>query len=596
MNRYLSQYKVKIFKSKSIGLLYLLILPIFCSCMNGDDIPVKHNITTLSIRMNIEGKINQGTRVERTTIDDEWSFTDFTTGDKMGFYASGGNWLNEQSNVFNNQELIYQDNNIFTTPNGNGNFSPSDMKGNEVYMYYPYCSSMSDNGLELRVKEKPEDVYYKCIDYLSANNLTMEGMQNGTLTSMFGTFTHTFSELIIMRGEGFNNPPMNTNEIDYSRITVVINKGITNIKVNFDMENGWYCVPELVYDPDNSNKISSDNSFRWNAWKGGNYGITTEDSVGKEAWYVIVPTLGTSGNGRSMVEYIELYDNEGNLQRVTSLKLSGANTSNPTKYLDSGWRYPMEITMQELVPTVNPFPISRWDENIDLSDTREYGINDVTEFAKWVYDYNAYLSKPSDENEKKLLEYGDKIITPDTNEVNWKFYILSDINLEEYQPLTSEESSNSDERYIIPSLKNATLDGQSTILSGGIFLNYKISGLSKTFIGEMNNGQIQNLDFISPDIQNPASNETAGILVNRMTNSNVYNCNIDNGTLFNPNGPGGFIAGSISGGSVKDCTLKGSLVVSSTAGGNAAKIIGTLSDIDATFENNDVAGIVTEIN
>ena len=573
-------------------ILLILILPLFSSCKS-EDFPSGKNLTELTINMDIEGKGRVGTRFVRTEIDDKWTITDFTAGDKMGFYASGGNWLDQNSHIFNNQELIYKGEDQFNTPNGEGNFSPSDMKGNEVYMYFPYCEVMNTDGLELRVNEEGS---IRCRDYLSANNLTMEGMQGNKPVALYGTFTHAFAELIIMRGEGFDNPPHNTDQIDYNRITAVINNGYTHIKVNLDTENGWSCVPELFYNSNNRNNLKEDQADRWNAWKGGNYGITTEDPVGREAWYVIVPTLGTSGTGRSIVDYIELYDNEGNLQRVSSLKLSGANTSNPTKYVDSGWRYPMEITMKELVPTVNPFPISRWNETVDLSYTRVYGINNITDFELWVYDYNAYLRDKTEENEKQLLQYGDKTINQDTEEVTWEFYILADLDLTGYQPPHSDESSSNEETFIIPVLENATLDGQSTILSDGEFQNYKITGLNKTFIGNMKNSRLQNIDFISPEVKQDDNTSAGAIIISEMVNSDILNCNIENGTLFNPKGPGGFVAGSISGGSVTDCVLEGTLIATSTAAGEAALIIGTNPQNGTVFKNNNTSGINEELN
>ena len=289
--------------SLSLSLLLLVI-----SCSNDEPTQMPSDLMPLSINMRIEGSGSATTRVVTTTTDDQWSITDFTPGDKMGLYASGGNWLENgnQNTPFNNEELIYNGDSQFNSPEGMTAFSPSGMKGNEVYMYFPYCEEMSTTGLELR-KMAPDNSI-RCLDFLSASTLTMDGYLGGTHTALFGTFQHSFSELIIMRGEGFDNPPESTANTDYSRITAVINTGVTHIKVNFSMENGWSCVPELVYQ-ENSNFVNSEREAKeWDAWKGGNYGITQLDPEGKEAWYVIVPTLKSN---RSIVEYIELYNNDG---------------------------------------------------------------------------------------------------------------------------------------------------------------------------------------------------------------------------------------------------------------------------------------------
>ena len=550
------------------------ILLLAIGCDSEDPVKTPNDIMPLSINMTIEGSSRASTRFIRTSTDDQWSFTDFTKGDEMGLYASGGNWLNgEQNTPFNNQELIYDGISQFNSPNGMTAFSPSGMKGNEVYMYFPYCQSMNTTGLELR-QRADSDGSIRCIDLLSASTLTMEGYQGGNLTALYGTFQHAFSELIIMRGEGFDNPPTSTESIDYSRITAVINTGVTHIKVNFSTENGWSCNPELVYNEGSEFVDSMNEAQAWDAWKGGNYGITELDKEGKEAWYVIVPTLKSN---RSIVEYIELYNNDGQLLRVTSLKLSGGNT----KYVEPGWRYPLEITMNELVPTVNPFPIQPWGETVDLTDERTRGINNIAEFAKWIADYDAYLEDSSNpDNIQALLAYGDMTTDGDTKEVTWEFYILSDLDFKNYTLTTDELESN----VIIPMLKNASLNSQSSLLSGGNFLNYKITGLKNTFIGNMEKASLMNTDFVSPYISYKDTNTSSvGIIVNSMDSSIVTNCNISNGRLFNPGGPGGLVAGSINGGSINNCTVSGFLTVSSYAMNG---IVGTNPTDSAKLENN----------
>ena len=558
----------------------MLLLATGCSSDEFNQTP--SDLLPLSINMRIEGTGSESTRFIRTETDDEWSFVDFTQGDEMGLYASGGNWLEgDQDNPFNNEELVYDGDSQFNSPDGQTAFSPSGMKGNEVYMYFPYSPDMNTTGLELRVES---DGSIRCIDHLSATSLTMEGYQGGNLTALYGSFQHSFSELIIMRGEGFDNPPASTDNTDYSRITAVINIGVTHIKVNFSMENGWSCSPELIYNAKSPYVGSESEAKAWDAWKGGNYGITTLDPVGREAWYVIVPTLKSN---RSIVEYIELYNNDGQLLRVTSLKLSGGKT----KYIDPGWRYPLEITMKELVPTVNPFPIKPWGETVDLTDERIRGINDISEFTKWVNDYDAYLADPTDSDKiQALLAYGDMTTDGDSGDVTWDFYILSDLDFTNYTLAAGELENN----VIIPKLENATLNGQKSALSGGNFLNYKITGLEYTFIGNMQNASLINIDFVDPDVSYDSDNtSTVGIIVNSMVDSDVTSCNISKGTLFNPEGAGGMVAGTMNGGSISNCNLSGFLTVGSYAQNG---IVGENPTGDATLENNKTDIVSEESN
>ena len=526
----------------------------------------KSDLIPLAIEVTIEGTKQSETRAA-TGTDDQWSYTGFEDRDKMGFYASGGNWLDNTNKYFENFELEFKGGIQFVDPNGGSVFSPSDMAGNEVYMYYPYSSAMNGAGMELRKEGETTNSPsgYRCIDYLSASSLTMEGKINGVEMALYGTIFHTFAELIIMRGPGFDNP-----KPGQERITAVINRECTNIRVDFDMSNGWSCNPQLYYYDGNQAKISKDNSRKWDAWKGDNFNITDdENNEGVEAWYVIIPTLGT-GNSRTRVEYIELYDNDGNLQRVSSLKLAGFKEKRPTKYVDSGWRYPMEITMEEMVPTVNPYPISRWEENIDLTDERKRGIDDLFTFEKWVSDYNAYLADKDNQNKQSALSvYGDKIISGDDGSITWHFYLLADIDLSDYKPSpwldkNEEEVTPTDNTVIIPQLYDI-LDGKSTVLSGGKFLNYKLTGLNKTFVRSVNGGTLQNIDFIEPEIINLTSTEAAGILSLTLNNGFVINCNIIKGELLNPKGVAGMVTGTIIGSSViRNCNIDGSLVRKST--------------------------------
>lgn len=551
------------------GLILVMILSLFStSCTEENLFEKTPDLQSLSIDLDIEGASRIVTRVKQGT-EDNWSNLErFTEGDKIGFYASGGNWLNCENDYFDNYELTYNGENRFMGPNGETVFSPSDMDGNEVYLYYPYSPQMNEPGLELRQFAPPTTTTtnvnspYRCVDFLAANQITMEGeISEGNIMALYGTCKHIFAELIIMRGPGFDNP-----KPGQERITAVINRECTNIRVDFDMSNGWSCNPQLYYYDGNQAQISRDNSRKWDAWKGANFHIpdknTQTDYEGEEAWYVIIPTLGT-GNSRSSVEYIELYDNDGNLQRVSSLKLAGVAEGRPTKYVESGWRYPMTITMEELVPTVNPYPISRWNNNIDLTDERDRGIHDLIEFTYWVSHYNAYLADPSNvDKQNNLRPYGDKIVNEATNEITWHFYLMSDIDLSTYNPLSWEgkegEDINPQNNVIIPEL-NDIFDGVSTTLSNGRFLNYKISGLDKSFVGKIEGGTLQNLDFIEPKIINENSTDAAGIISTSLSKGYILNCGVIDGTLLNPKGPAGMVTGEISDSEIRNCTITGAL-------------------------------------
>lgn len=585
-------------RTRHIIALAAAVLALACSRKEdaaGDSCP-------LVVYASIEGTGSAHTRAASTEIDDLWSYVSFEHGDKMGIYASGGNWMEQGgSGAFDNFPLSYDaGRGQFNDENGSV-FSPSHMNSSEIYIYYPFGPDMSgggSGGLELRSLVPEDGVddqvstpydktrHLRCMDFLSANTITLEGRKDNSDMALYGSFQHSFSELIIMRGEGFDSPPPGK-----ERITAVLNTACTHIKVDFSA-SPWRCTPSLVYSGSNSFGLSEQDAYRWNAWRGGNYGITVspepgESKEGEPAWYIIVPTLK---NANTIVQYIELYDNEGYLQRVSSLLLKGGNS----KYAEPGWRYPMEITMKELVPTVNPFPIAPWGENVDLTDERTRGINNEIEFAQWVLAYNLWLlDQQSEEKTNALLKYGDLTVDAGGQNPSWHFYVLSDLDLDKYTPQTSD-GLPAVEGLIIPHLSDI-LDGQSTNFVNGKFTNHTISGLSKTFVGLLDgNGSIQNFDFIGPYVVNDETHsDVAGIIVNEMRETSVINCNVEDGTLVNLGGPAGIVAGSIFGGQVKNCTLEGFLAAGGTAGAPAAKIVGRIDGGAPVFENNDADAVIS---
>ena len=568
------------------------------SCSAEDPNAQSGDASPLVIYATINGNA-AGSRASLLEIHDRWSYVSFEHEDVMGFYSSGGNWAeNNGKGDFNNLKLQYDAKSKQFNDLTNGvEFSPSNMSGSKIFMYFPYDANMNDPGKELRSFEEEEEDYkvdddntdsknynLRCVDFLSSDKIELDGIVSGQRVTLYGQFQHTFSELIIMRGEGFDTPPPGM-----GRITAVIDEPYTHMKVEVVIDGDqWSCTPKLEYKTNNQFGLDDEEARRWNAWRGGNFGITNTNQEGYPAWYVIVPSLP----GRNtIVEYIELYDNEGYLQRVSSLKLRDGNT----KYVAPGWRYPMEITMKELVPTVNPFKVVPWNGDVDLTDERERGINDITEFARWVRDYNAYLADPEDpEKVSALLKYGDKIVDIDDH-LSWHFYVLADLDISKYNPVADDDSGEGDSSstptllpYIIPQLKDV-LDGTSTTLVNGKFINHTIKGLSKTFIDRLEgSGSLQNFDFIEPDVRNPEESEAAaGIIVNTMESGSVVNCNIDNGTLFNPNGAAGMVAGTMNGGMINNCTLSGFLIAKSTFN----RIAGTISG-NASFAGNDADAII----
>lgn len=551
-----------------IFLLTAATVLLLASCVNNDIPDGGSGLGGAPLPLVISADISgtKATRAEtnETGTADEWSYVDFTEGDAMGFFASGGKFTegNYGEAPFDNQELIYTGGtggSNFRDPSG-VSFSPSHMNGNEIYMYFPYTPTITDEGgFKLRTLQDHDGEKLdtaRCIDFLSTRHLDIMDV-TGDRPALYGEFQHTFAELIIMRGEGFDNPPKISDDINEWEIKAVLNTPVTGIRADVSTEDGWSCTPRLVYDPNSG--LSDAEAREWQAWLGANFYKTQEDKIGQTAWYVIVPTIGCQAQyvaprpgERTRVEYIELYDNDGNLQRVSSLLLSNGTS----KYVDGGWRYPMEVTMKELVPTANPCQIVPWNGDVDLTDERKRGINDKTEFEGWVKAYNAYIDEDNETNTNALLKYGDLYINEDETK-SWHFYVLSDIDLSDFET----------GKPVVPLLKDI-LDGQSTVFTNGRFQNHFITGLKSPLIGvlEGEDAVVQNFNFDNPYVTYGEANDTPlGIIANIMEEgSAVNNCRVISGTLYNPAGAGGMVAGSITNSSITNCTLSGFLISSST--------------------------------
>lgn len=558
---------------------------VFGSCQQ-ENMILKGQTYPLKVTTDICGLSDPSTRAYRTNIGDKWSYEagqSFQRGDKIGFYATKGNASsgNDGSQPFNNEMLEFNGTQFVSTGNGSI-FSPTQMEGSPTLMYYPYDVNINDPGIELRVKPSEDNDTLRCIDFLSSTQLIILGSTN----ALYGSFKHAFSELIIMRGEGFDTPPNWT-------INVVMSQPVTHLKIETG-EDGLSFNPKLWFDE--STGLNEEEARKWTTWRGYNYGITeNNDPEGEPAWYVIVPSLQSK---YATVEYIELYDNDGYLQRVSSLSLH-----NKSKNVQPGWRYPLKIAMREMVPTVNPFPIMPWDQQVNLTDERTRGIANLIDFQNWVLLYNNYLVDPTNSSQQELLlKYGDKYIDKNGN-IFWHFYLLNDIDMAGYEPLQYEKDGElvtPDKNVIIPEFHDI-LDGQSSQFEDGEFINYKLSNLAATFIGTLkpwnfnNECSVINIDFEEPEIIYPETNTVpAGIIANSMQNATVENCNIINGVLINPGGPAGMITGTMNGGTLKNCDITGLIIYKSTSTEENAKMIVGSNPVNGKIQNVSVAGVVTQ--
>ena len=514
--------------------------------------PTPNPLTTIYAEIFPE---ENSTRAVTTQVEDKWSFTNFSNNggsnpDKIGFYSLYGNRESEGGNgSFTNEPMIYQG------PAGStfSSFTSSTMDcdislvvWNKTAAYFPYTDQMEIKGLELRRTAESENDL-RCIDMLFMSNLNKNGSQG--VAGMSARFSHAFSEIIFLRGEGFDSPknPEITVVLDrgYSHAKIVDNKFIT---VN-NLQDSWKMV-SLVYEE--NYRLSEEDCREWKAWKGGAYN-------GEEAYYVIIPTMYYTD--RCKVSYIKIWDNYGKEHNISAIPLyNGGNT------LYNGHRYPVEIKMEELVPTIHPYEILDWDEDQDVTETHAAGISSAADFAGWINDYNAFLNDGSKEDD--LLKYGDKIIASDGS-IHWHFYITDDFDC------------NNDDVYknlYLSELKDI-LDGQHNTVSN-LFLN-------KSLIGNIiEGGEIINLSFDALTVTSKET-EAIGALAKNIQGGIVTGCKIDATVI--SEGAVGILTGSMSSGSVEGNSFTGLLIGKETST-NPKGLSGT--EPGGTISDNNLSGVL----
>lgn len=422
-------------------------------------------------------------------------------------------------------------------------------------------------GLELRVKAPDGSV--RCREVVEMNSANSTDLTKGIIS---GAVYHAFGELIIMRGTGFDKPVKRENGqlVPDSTIYVVLDTPITHLSVVSYLNTEytrWTTKPfykeGYIFD---GKEMDEEEACKWYAWKGTNYendyGVPKDDSV--DAWYVIIPTVyqqntntstnrlyTTQYNKRPTVQEIVLYDNEGILQHVNSFTLKTSDTANPTKQIAPRYRWPIEVAMTELGPTVRPVTIDKWDEDRDdkdITDIRTSGIHDMEEYKTWAATYNSYISGGRT-NPSGLEKFGDLIDNV------WHFYV-------------------SDFDFKGGTLPAEVTDLQDIIEGDNQFYNVVWSNLNlftPIFNTISYRGGIRNIDFDHPFL-NYEGDDPVGIFAKEI--SLVYstgseeqtfeNCNIYNGRVIS-NGPVGMLAGKINFGRFSDCEFTGDIIGDSTA-------------------------------
>lgn len=526
--------------------------------------PNSREVTVLNITLGDYGE--PSSRVVLDTETDGWSYLRFSTDrenpDRIGFYSLYGNRLAEDGNgSFINEPMLfkgYSTDRMASFTSDNMDCDLTSVVWNKTAAYFPYTENMEESGMELRKEVAAGS--FRCEDLLFLSNISQGGSQ--TVAGMTGNFNHIFSEIVIYRGEGFQNP-------SDDEITIVLDRGVSHARLVDNRypddrqggQNSWKMI-ELFYDESNSHGLSETECQEWKAWKSPVAGDENEN-----IFYVIVPTM--FADERTAVKYIKIYDDFGELHYLSQLPLARDNK------LVNGYKYNIEIKMEGLVATVNPFDITEWNEgegDTDITERHAVGISNPADLNKWAENYNAFKAGGGGEDiEKTLSQFGDKIIGND-NSIHWHFYITDDIVIQPedaalYKNLKIENFDD-------------ILDGQHNTISN---LLIDGTGLFGT-IGS--NGRIINLHFDALTVENLTTGAAGGLAEN-ISGGEISGCSIDATVI--SNGPAGILAGSLSSAKVHGNSFTG-LVIGKSTSESPKALAGTISSSE--ISDNNLAGVL----
>ena len=561
-------------KFKNIFLIFA-VASAFASCTQDQEPDFENPVRFFEVKASIDSNgERKATRAETYTENgqDGWSFTRFsarpfgakplseknnpgwTWEEALGFFSAKGN--NATGSGFVNEKMIYsrslEDATYATFISAEMDVDLNGLKSGSA-AYFPYVKDIENEGLELRWVKNGEDLE-RCIDGLIVRRLNTDG---STVSGLNFHFYHAFSEMLITRGEGFDNPPAGRDGI-----TVVMTEGYSHAVIEdyvpVEEKQSYFKNFRFVYNPAYSGIKTQEECKRWDTWKT-TYSFTQSGTapVVRDAWFVLLP--GGFDVNRPSVDYIEIYDNYGTLHKITDFNLF----NNDGKRLNWNERYILEIKMEGLNPTVSPVIIEPWGEDVEIAQREAAGISTLAEYQEFVTNYNSYGTRRNNRTAENVLKkYGDLTTNETDGEKYWHFYITDDIDFGGATGLQ------------IASLhQNDVIDG----------LNSNIHNIREPLFGDIS-GTLQSLNmFVNISDANKTGNVGAvtGTLAGNVLSCTVY------GTLNVPHANVGLLAGSATDGAwVKNCIFSGLLIGTSSFD----RIIGASSSYGS--ENNSCSGVI----
>lgn len=543
----------------------LMAAMLFCACSESlsepDGMPGPA-YAEVTIEDFIDGNAVFSTRYSSDNSD-KWTVNYFTKGDQVGMYALKGreDGANGGYNLPVVNGILYCESGTpssYRFSNPSIVLDPNTIKSNNSLLYFPYYSSMPETtddtdppGMWLRKED--EMGIERCLDFMTTKG-NMITVSSGVMSP---TFEHKFSILYIQRGEGFDQP-------EDDKVFVVMKDPVTDVRIAQTSATSVYSMKLQYNPPEAAGDVKTNLEGRlpfevdkysvWECWKAGPYAGDYEMN------YAVIPP--------GDVYLILMQDNNGNWQTVTDFYMQSAGK----KDIVGGSRYLVRVSKRGVDVVARPVSIDPWDDEMEITDSRDEGINDAQEYYEFVSHYNTYIeSGRSKEYEESLMPYGKGSYNLQTGRTSWTFYINGDISFRGGE---------------FPQIKvlDDEIEGSST------YTNYSFRNIETTLIGEMtSNGALRMLDFNDIYMVRTGSNDQPfSPMIGTLNGGTIEECNIINAIVISEN-PIGLIAGSTTGATIKDCVFSGDMIGISTAEGYSG-LFGTASGT-VTLSNVKMTGL-----
>lgn len=550
------------------------ILASFCGACNQDNDPItSSSVKGLEISAEIANAAEIKTRVELNNAEGEdgWSFSRFSDRpfegrplsrmddptwkweEALGFFSQKGDNSNIVDNrgttgPFENVKMEYakslEDRKYSTFVSTEIDANLNDIK-NKATAYFPYTQDVVEEGLELRWVRNGESLE-RCIDALIMRRITNNGT---TVSGMNFHFYHAFSEIVITRGEGFDNPPAGK-----EGITIVLENGYSHARIVDSDNSSYYKIFDFYY-KEGYCKEPEDCRY-WETWKRSYTFTQSGKSETKDAWYAILPAgVDNRPNAASII----ITDNYGTQHIITDFLLY--NQEDKSLYWND--RYFVEIKLEGLVPTVSPVVVEKWGEDQLIAPRESAGISSTADYEKFVTNYNLYNNSNRNNRaaEEELSKYGDKTTDLNSGKVYWHFYFVDNVEF-------SSQNSTIDILY-----ENDIIDG----------FNSDLLNLTNVMIKDLR-GELIGLN-ITVNMKGSGS-VPFGPIAGKITGGKVNGCSV-RGTVNCSGQSAGMLAGILENGTVEYCTFSGLLIAASTHD----KIIGATPS-GYTSESNSTSGVI----